>query len=229
MMIAVRNIGLWGDSIGKGVVYDEARGRYAILRENCVNLLSKKLNCSIENHAVMGATALQGVERMSDLHLHEGGTAVIEFGGNDCDMPWKEISEAPAGNHQPRATVSQFIEAMGTLVSRVRAAGMEAVLVTPPPLDADRYFAWVSRGLNADAILDFLGDVQHIYRWQERYAVAVRDVAAMTGCRLLDLRYDFLDVRTISDYLCLDGIHPNAKGHELLAQSAEYRLGAVLN
>lgn len=229
MMIAVQNISLWGDSIGKGVIYDEARGRYAILRDNCVNLLSKKLDCRIENHAVMGMTALQGVERMADVHLHAGGTAVLEFGGNDCDMPWKEVSEAPAKNHQPKATIPQFIEAMGTLVNRVRAAGMKPVLVTPPPLDAERYFEWVSRGLNADAILDFLGDVQHIYRWQERYAVAVRDVAAMTGCRLLDLRYDFLDVRSIKDYLCLDGIHPNARGHELLAQAAESRLSMALN
>ena len=227
--MAVQSISLWGDSIGKGVIYDEVRGRYAILKENCVNLLSKKLNCPIENHAVMGATASQGVQRMNDAFLHEGGLAVIEFGGNDCDMPWKEISEAPEQDHQPRATVEEFTRSLNTLVGRVRAAGMEAMLVTPPPLDAERYFNWVSRGLNAGAILSWLGDVQHIYRWQERYAVAVRDVAARTGCRLLDLRDAFLDVRSLSDYFCVDGIHPNARGHELLAKTVEERLGLGLN
>ena len=226
--MAVQTISLWGDSIGKGVIYDEVRGRYAILKENCVNLLSKKLNCAIENHAVMGATASQGVERMRDDFLHEGGLAIIEFGGNDCDMPWKEISENPEKEHLPRATVEEFTRSMLTLVGKVRSAGMEAMLVTPPPLDADRYFSWVARGLNADAILSFLGDVQHIYRWQERYAVAVRDVAAKTGCRLLDLRDAFLDVRSLSDYFCVDGIHPNARGHELLARTAERRLGLEL-
>lgn len=226
--MAVRNISLWGDSIGKGVIYDEVRGRYAILRENCVNLLSKKLNCAIENHAVMGATASQGVERMRDDFLHEGGLAVIEFGGNDCDMPWKDIAAAPDKEYQPRATIEEFTASLNTLVSRVRGAGMEAMLVTPPPLDAERYFSWVSRGLDAGAILSWLGDVQHIYRWQERYAVAVRDVAAKAGCRLLDLRDAFLDVKSISDYFCVDGIHPNARGHELLAQTVEHRLGLEL-
>ena len=227
--MTAKSISLWGDSIGKGVIYDEARGRYAILKENCVSLLSKTLGCPIENHAVMGATASQGMERMRDAFLREGGLAVIEFGGNDCDMPWKEISEAPEKEYLPRATVEEFTRSLTTLVGRVRSAGMEAMLVTPPPLDAERYFAWVSRGLNADAILAFLGDVQHIYRWQERYAVAVRDVAARTGCRLLDLRDAFLDVRSIGDYFCLDGIHPNARGHVLLAETAERRLGLALS
>lgn len=227
--MAVQSISLWGDSIGKGVIYDEIRGRYAILKENCVSLISRALSCPIENHAVMGATASQGVAKMRDDFLHEGGLAVIEFGGNDCDMPWKEISEAPERDHQPKATVPEFTRSLHTLVDKVRSAGMEAMLVTPPPLDAERYFAWVTRGLNADVVLEWLGDVQHIYRWQERYAVAVRDVAAQTGSRLLDLRDAFLDVRSLSEYFCIDGIHPNAKGHELLARTAQRQLGIALN
>jgi len=226
--MTVQNIGLWGDSIGKGVVYDEVRGRYAILKESCVNILSRALNCRIENHAVMGATASQGIARMNQAFLHEGGIAVIEFGGNDCDMPWEEISENPHGDHKRKATVKEFTGAMLTLVERVRAGGMKPVLVTPPPLDAQRYFDWVSRGLNADAILEFLGDVQLIYRWQERYASAVRDVAARTGSRLLDLRDAFLDVRCIGDYYCIDGIHPNARGHLLLAQAAQQKISHAM-
>lgn len=226
--MAVQSISLWGDSIGKGVIYDEMRGRYAILKENCVSLISRALNRPIDNHAVMGATASQGVAKMRDDFLHEGGLAVIEFGGNDCDMPWKDIAEHPESEHRPKATVDEFTCALHTLVDKVRTAGMEAMLVTPPPLDAERYFAWVTRGLDAKVVLDWLGDVQHIYRWQERYAAAVRDVAMQTGCRLLDLRDAFLDVRSLSEYFCIDGIHPNAKGHELLARTAQQKLGLAL-
>ena len=105
---------------------------------------------------------------------------------------------------------------------------MEAMLVAPPPLDAGKYFGWVSRGLDADAILSFLGDVQHIARWQAGYADAVRMVAAQTGSRLLDLGNAFSGVERIGDYYCLDGIHPNAQGHQLLAREAERQLGMVL-
>lgn len=226
--MAVCNIGLWGDSIGKGVVYDETRGRYAILKENCVHLLSKALDCPIENHAVMGATAAQGMERMRDDFLHAGGLAVLEFGGNDCDMPWKEISEAPEKEYRPRATIEEFMKSLEQLVDRVRGAGMDAMLVAPPPLDAEKYFSWISRGLNADAILSFLGDVQHIARWQAQYAGAVREVAVRTGSRLMDLSGAFSGVENIGNYYCLDGIHPNARGHQALAREAECRLSMML-
>ena len=228
MICVIRNIGLWGDSIGKGVVYDEGRGRYVILKENCVQILSEALNRPIENHAVMGATAAQGMERMRDDFLHEGGLAVIEFGGNDCDMPWREISEAPEKEYRPKATVEEFMKSLELLVSRVRGAGMEAMLVAPPPLDAEKYFHWVSRGLNAQAILSFLGDVQHIARWQAQYAAAVKEVAVRTGSRLMDLSEAFSGEERIGDFYCLDGIHPNAQGHRLLAREAARRLGMVL-
>lgn len=42
-------------------------------------------------------------------------------------------------------------------VQEVRKQGMEAVLITPLPLHAERYFKWVTKGLNADAVLAALG------------------------------------------------------------------------
>ena len=110
----------------------------------------------------------------------------------------------------------------------IKPPELTVVLVAPPPLDAEKYFAWVSRGLNAEAILSFLGDVQHIARWQAGYAAAVREVAKRTGSRLLDLGDAFLGMGCISDYYCLDGIHPNAQGHRALADLAEQRLSVML-
>ena len=217
-------ISLWGDSIGKGVVFDEARGRYVILKDNCVRLLSERLGETIANHAVMGCTARRAMERMEESQLKAGGVAVLEFGGNDCDMPWRDISEAPGGEHLPNTSLADFRKALAGLVGRVKAAGMRPVLITPPPLIADRYFKWVSRNLNAEAILSYLGDVQFMYRWQERYAAAVRDVAQGTGAGLLDLRDVFLDHGAIGDYFCIDGIHPNERGHRLLYEAALDRM-----
>ena len=219
-MSAYESIALWGDSIGKGIIYDEARGRYAIIKENCINLISQALNRPIANHARMGQTAAQALAMLREDQCVPGGLAILEFGGNDCDMPWKEISEAPAEEHLPRQTLADFRASLTALVERVRGTGMTPLLVTPPPLDAERYFAWVSRGLNAEAILRWLGDVEHIYRWQERYSAAVRDVAARTNSLLFDLRDLFLSERTVAPYLCVDGIHPNKEGHRIIAAGA---------
>jgi len=217
-------ISLWGDSIGKGVVFDEARGRYVILRENCVALLAKKLGRPIENHAMMGCTARKAAERMTGEQLLPGGVAVLEFGGNDCDMPWREVSEAPEQRHEPDTTVEDFRRILTGLVERVRQGGMKPLLITPPPLIAERYFNWVTRSLNGEAVLKWLGDVQHMYRWQERYAAAVRDVARRTGARVIDLRDAFLECGAIGDYYCVDGIHPNEKGHRLICKAIAERL-----
>jgi hypothetical protein len=92
-------------------------------------------------------------------------------------------------------------------------------LVTPPPLDAQRFFNWVTKGLDAEAVLRYLVDVQNIYRWQERYAIAVRDVALETGCDIFDLRDVFLARMDVADLISLDGMHPNTKGHMLIAES----------
>jgi hypothetical protein len=62
-------------------------------------------------------------------------------------------------------------------------------------------------------------DVQSIYCWQERYAIAVRDAALETGCDIFDLRDVFLTRRDVEDLLSLDGMHPNTKGHMLIAES----------
>ena len=113
------------------------------------------------------------------------------------------------------------------MIYRAREQGATPVLVTPPPLDAGRYFNWVSRKLNADNILNYLGDVQYIYRWQEHYAGAVRRIASETSCALCDIRDQFLALRRIDRLLCVDGIHPNQQGYSIISNYATKRLNEV--
>ena len=37
------------------------------------------------------------------------------------------------------------------------------------------------------------------------------------GIQLFDIRKPFLDLGDYSDYICADGMHPNAAGHKLIA------------
>ena len=212
----MRPVALWGDSIGKGVVFDENRSRYVILKENCIAMLSERLGITVENHAVMGCTVSKAKSRFSSDLMIPGGVAVFEFGGNDSDMPWAQISQAPEGVYEPKTTLDEFAVELSDMVQGARQGGMTPLLVTPMPVVSSRYFRWITRSLNADAVLRWLGDVEHIYRWQERYAAAVRDVARETHAHLLDLRDAFLRVGPLEKYFCADGIHPNEEGHRLM-------------
>ncbi len=214
------SIQLWADSLGKGVVFDEARGRYVILRDSCATLLQGALSLPLTNHSRMGATVAEGYDRFLESPAAPGGIAVIAYGGNDCDMPWAAIAEDPEGAYDGKTPIALFAELLNAFVDKARARAMTPLLVTPPPIMSGRYFQWVTRGLNADAVLRFLGDVSHIYRWQERYSIAVRRVAESAKCALFDLRDAFLADARYPELYCVDGIHPNADGQALMARTA---------
>jgi len=210
---------IWGDSLMKGVVFDELRNRYQILRDNCVQQLKALLPFPVENNARMGCTAPEGLEILQAGEKRAGGLALIEFGGNDCDMDWAAVSADPAADHQPKTAPEVFTQKLEQCVALVRQAGMQPMLAVPTPLHAQRYFDWVTKGLDRAAVLHFLGDVERIYRWQERYALMVCNLASRLGCPLLNLRDAFLAVKGYERLLCIDGVHPNADGHALMLET----------
>lgn len=214
---------VWGDSLAKGVTFDENRQRYAIVRENCVRMLGEKLHVPVYNYAVMGQTAQECLAAIRPEDLIPGGLAAIEFGGNDSDLCWADVAKEPDREHPARSTIAQFTESLRGLIDFTRKGHMTPLLVTPLPIDGERYYRWVSRNLDADAILSYLGDAQMMCRWQEQYANAVRDVAREQGVSFLDLRSDFLCDRQFGRLYCADGIHPNAAGHRKLLLSVLQR------
>ena len=137
----IDSVSVWGDSIGKCIVYDEERSRYAICRDNYATRL-KAEGVAVENHSVMGYTVCQAT--LAEKDMRPGGVAAIEFGGNDCDLDWKAVSENPDVYHEARTPIGVFKDTLAGMVKKVRAFDMRAVLVVPPPLDAEKYFAWVS-------------------------------------------------------------------------------------
>lgn len=151
---------VWGDSIAKGIVYDENRGRYAVCRENCLGRLGREYAIEISNYSVMGQTSEKGLMRMRPEDMKEGQVAVVEYGGNDCDLDWRQVSEHPEYRQSGKVPLDQFGKNIVEMINRVRDAGMRPLLVTPPPLVAERYYEWISRGMNKENIMNYLGNVQ---------------------------------------------------------------------
>jgi len=105
------------------------------------------------------------------------------------------------------------------------------VLMTLPPLDADRYFKWVSKNSTpvGDKILTWLGSVCKIYWWQERYSSAITSIAQETGTHCIDVRSAFLKTPDFRQFLCIDGIHPNEQGHKIIAEKIIEYIGNGYN
>lgn len=213
-------IHVWGDSLARGVIYNEEKGRYAISRERCTARLKTALNCAVENHSNMGATVLDGLKSFEKFTPVPDALCAVEFGGNDCDLDWAYVAEHPDESMAPKVSLALYKEKLSEFVNGIRARGMKPLLITPLPLHAQRYFNWVTRGLDGEAVRRALGDIYHIYRWQERYSVAMRCVATALGCELLDMRDVFLAQPDYERLMCIDGIHPNDEGHRVIADAA---------
>ncbi|MCI8554239.1 MAG: SGNH/GDSL hydrolase family protein [Clostridiales bacterium] len=235
-MAGIRSITIWGDSVMRGVVYDEQRKRYTLLPESGAAGASRALGLSLNNRARMGCTVTKGlsIAQKDLLKGSDQGAALIEFGGNDCDYNWVQVADAPDAPHQPHTPLPLFVSQLRELVRLVISKGMQPVMMTLPPIHAERYFAFFTRrgedgapGLDRGRIMRWLGDVQFIYRWHERYNSAVVRVAKECGCLLADVREAFLGERYYEELLCIDGIHPNERGHALMEEVLEHFGGRI--
>ncbi len=210
---------VYGDSIGKGVIWSEALGRYKITRESCVRLLSERLPYPVENRSRMGCTVRQCLENLDPEEIKPGQLVVFEFGSNDSDMDWEAVSKAPKAHHEPSVPIGDFESDLTRLVRIARSRGAYPMLTTPIPLNSQRYLSWVSRNLEKDAILQYLGDAVQMARWQERWSHAVERVAFREHVPLIDLRDAMLRCLHFDDLYCRDGIHPNEEGQKYLFET----------
>lgn len=213
---------IWGDSLAKGVVWNEARKRHAYSKTTAVQIASERLNLTIINRAKFGCTAPEGLEIM-EREIESGiscDTALIEFGGNDCNFDWKAISERPEEEHHPATSPHAYMESMRTMVRRLLKQGIRPILMTLPPIDAERYFNFlVGETLNREHILKWLGDVQQIYRYQEMYSLLAEKVAREFSIQLIDLRAQCLmDKSFFHDMLCEDGLHLTEEGQRFVGE-----------
>lgn len=211
---------LFGDSVARGIILDEA-GQYTPIRENFGALAATQLGVNLVNKARFGCTITKGLDIMRRFFSAKtAGIALLEFGGNDCNFQWEEIAAHPEASHVPVTPIEEFSKRYGEMIASLRSSGVIPVIMTLPPLVAERFFDWVTRnGLNRAAVLSWLGDVQQIFRWHESYDKAVRVIAEENSCTLLDIRKAFLDSRDYRRYICGDGMHPNREGHKLIERS----------
>lgn len=219
----MQSICILGDSIAKGVAYDAQKNRYVISKENLGNQIAQQTGCPVKNLSKFGNTVTDGLHRFEKqkADLEDCHTVIMNFGGNDSDFLWPEIAAAPDIYHVPKTEVESFVQTYLLLIERVKQSGKKPILLNLPPVDHVKYFAWISRELNADNILKWLGGTsEFIYRWHEQYNVVVHKIAQTANVELVDIRSAFLQLRDYSRLLSADGIHPNEEGHALIAKAA---------
>jgi lysophospholipase L1-like esterase len=217
----LRNVGIFGDSILKGIQIDTDNKRYRVQNHIDFEKISRKHQLVLNNYSLFGCTVKKG-GMMLDKKIGTGKSydiVVLEYGGNDCDFNWKEISDFPGADHTPNTPPNIFFDTYCRIINMLKNKCIIPILTNLPPLEPQKFFDWFCNGLNKSNILKWLGSVNAIYRVQESYSRMVERIASETKTQLIDLRGAFLEHRHIDSLLCEDGTHPNTAGQKIITET----------
>lgn len=215
------DISAFGDSVLKGVIFEN--NKYKVSKNSFVCLCEKLLGIKVENKAKFGSTITTGeksIEKNIEVIKNSNSKyAIMEFGGNDCDYTWKEISDNPLLQHTPKNSINEFVQTYTNLINNIKEIGKMPVLLSLPPIDSNKYFNKITQGLNSENILKWMNGNKHfLTNWHERYNIEVFKLAIKNHVPIIDITSKFLEMKRYEELLCDDGIHPNEKGHKLIAE-----------
>ena len=216
----MKKIGVFGDSILKGIQMDADTKKYIVKNHIDLDKIGNKHSVSIDNFSMFGCTINKGnslLKRRLEKRCFD--IILLEYGGNDCDFNWAKIAENPRDDHIPNTPFSAFVETYIKIIKYLKEKCIEPIITTLPPLEPQRFFDWFCKGLNKDNVLKWLGTINTIYRWQEKYSRAIERIGFLTNTIVIDLRGAFLDHFRVGDLLCEDGVHPNTRGQNVITET----------
>lgn len=219
----MKQVRIYGDSLLEFVLWEN--GRYTVNKEP-VKRFAQEFRLNIVNRSYFGSCVDKGLQRIRrdlsqpDIKIDY---AILEFGGNDCAFNWKEIAEHPEDSHDSVVPLPQYLDRFRSCIRELREAGILPILTNLVPFDPHSYLNWVTRMLDREIVLGWLGEENRVYRKNELYSRALEKMAGEEMVPLIDLRSGFLDLPCLQDYYCDDGVHPNRAGQELIYQAfADY-------
>lgn len=185
---------------------------YAERLQEALVRMGSSLN--VYNAGIGGNTTRAALGRLDrDVLSHHPKVVVVMFGINDAAVDvWKS---PPAST--PRVPLAEYETNLRTLVTKIREAKAKVILMTPNSL------RWTPR------LKEVYGKPPYQPRAEDgfdapvlaSYREVIRRLARELATGLVDVETAFLDYGRVPgqsvDDLLLDGMHPNDRGHALIA------------
>lgn len=227
----IKKVSVYGDSILKGAVTGTDSGHlFDIIEDSSLVIACRNLNLELNNQSVFGSIVSKTQRRLNK-DFEKGifaDIAILESGGNDCDYDWTAVSAAPGEKHLPRTTLEDFLRIYEEMINFCRSNKVTPVVMTMPPLVGDWWFEHISRDQNKDEINKLCGnDPFKLYRNHELYNLKLIELCHKLKVQIVDARTHMLMHHDYRSLMCKDGIHPNQKGYEYLAELWEKELPAL--
>lgn len=190
--------------LGDSITADDRFNYITMLK----SLLSKKMDINyinIINSGVDSSNIFDALDRIPDLFLENGKIDIlfVFIGVND--------SKRFQGIDKPLVPINVYKEKYKDLLDLVRFKSPETqiILITLPFLMFDKI-----------KHSDFLSN--YWYWNRDEYNLfnnSIRELVGESNVKIADIYYSFLKKKNqLSDYFTFDGVHPNARGHQLIAE-----------
>ena len=207
---------VFGDSILKGVItIPDSKSLFDVTQNDSLSLAQKKLGFELDNRSIYGNITSKGLvklqkyfEKCSSGEIEAADFCVIEFGSNDCDYDWRTLVQ--------KVSLEQYLENLNQMVALCRQNKVTPLMMGPIPYVCDDWFKTIIKGHDEAAILEFLGGTaETLGKNQLVYKNAQKDFVQKNNVQFLDPWELFAGHKEL---MCYDGIHPNEKGYEVLAE-----------
>jgi len=158
-------------------------------------------------------TSLASKRFERDVLMHHAGIVIIQFGINDAAV---DVWRTPPAT-LPRISLHQFEVNLQHFITAVQSQGAQVILMTPNPM------RWTTKLKTLYGKAPYTVDEPDGFnRLLVKYAASVRKLASAHKVPLVDVYHIFQDYNKQPnqsiDTLLLDGMHPNDRGHQIIAK-----------
>ncbi len=176
-------------------------------------LPGKGVDAVVVNAGVGGNTTLHARARFArDVLAHRPDIVILQFGINDSAVDvWRKPPET-----RPRVAIARYEKNLRYFIRRLRETGGRAILMTPNPL------RWTTKLKAMYGKPPYRPDDPDGFNvLLRRYAEKARQIARQEKVPFIDIyagfeAYGKTEGHSVDEIL-LDGMHPNAKGHRMIA------------
>ena len=144
---------------------------------------------------------------------------------NGLQYDWKAIAAYPAGTHLPHIDLVAYKALYINKIAQVRACGQEPVLVSLPIIDADRFFAFITRGMTMQERKNVLfwlgGSTERLRNLHELYNLALFRIAAQHCVHIVDVTSPMLACTRCDELLEADGLTLSPAGEALISTEVD--------
>ena len=133
---------------------------------------------------------------------------------------WMSIAAQPNSHHAPKMDLVAYKALYTNRIAQARAQGQEPVLVSLPMIDADRYFAFITRGMSVQERKNILywlgGDIMRLRNIHELYNLLLFRLAASQCVHIIDVTSPMLACAHPEHLLEQDGVTLSPEGQALV-------------